>query len=221
MHPNWIRFCADPYVRNEAEMATNVQEVAGFLNAMTLKHRVTDDGKIRFAVAMGNYRRETGDDGLLFVISLPEDGEYFQIFCPNAWSAVGPNVNVALKACMSIQWQTKLIQFEYDEADGELRPIIEFPLEDAPLTEKQLRRCVAGLLTLVDDYHATIRGAIDRGVIEMPKPTAAAAPAVSGAAAALQAALAALEAEGRPVNDPQLIALRALLAGQPAGPATL
>lgn len=67
-----------------------------------------------------------------------------------------------------MSWQTKFVQFEYDENDGEIRVKIEFPLEDTPLTKRQLFRCVGGIAQIVDNFDPTIRGAIERGVAEWP-----------------------------------------------------
>ncbi len=44
----------------------------------------------------------------------------------------------------------KLLRFEYDPTDGEVRAAIELPLEDAPLTERLFDRCLSGLIQLVD-----------------------------------------------------------------------
>jgi hypothetical protein len=52
---------------------------------------------------------------------------------------------------LSISWETKMLQWEYDPSDGEIRAIIEFPLEDSILTEKQFNRCLHGLIQLVDN----------------------------------------------------------------------
>jgi hypothetical protein len=43
-----------------------------------------------------------------------------------------------------------MLQWEYDPSDGEIRAIIEFPLEDSILTEKQFYRCLSGLIQIVD-----------------------------------------------------------------------
>jgi hypothetical protein len=52
---------------------------------------------------------------------------------------------------LSISWETKMLQWEYDPSDGEIRAIIEFPLEDSTLTEKQFNRCLHGLVQIVDE----------------------------------------------------------------------
>ena len=65
-----------------------------------------------------------------------------------------------------VSWKTKMIQFEYDDSDGEVRAIIEFPLEDAELTRRQLLRSVQALVQIVDKYHPVIYKALREGVIE-------------------------------------------------------
>ena len=102
------------------------------------------------------------------MIDLTENGEYFRIFSPRAYQIQGPHIDAFLKATAIIQWKTKLIQFEYDPSDGEVRPIIEWPIEDGTLTATQLRRCVSGLLGLLDDFHPVLQRAIDDGVVEFP-----------------------------------------------------
>jgi hypothetical protein len=51
---------------------------------------------------------------------------------------------------LAISWETKMLQWEYDPSDGEIRAIIEFPLEDSILTERQFHRCLSGLIQIVD-----------------------------------------------------------------------
>jgi hypothetical protein len=51
---------------------------------------------------------------------------------------------------LAISWETKMLQWEYDPSDGEIRAIIEFPLEDSILTERQFNRCLSGLIQIVD-----------------------------------------------------------------------
>lgn len=49
-----------------------------------------------------------------------------------------------------------MVQFEYDSDDGEIRAIIEFPLEDTPLSKLQLLRVMKSLASVVDLYHEEI-----------------------------------------------------------------
>ena len=102
---------------------------------------------------------DTKEKRLVVVVLLEENGEYIKVFSPHAFEAKGRHAGDVLKACMEIQWETKLIQFEYDESDGEIRPIIEWPVEDGSVTSKQLARAITGLVLIVDQYSPVLEQA--------------------------------------------------------------
>lgn len=129
-------------------MGTSVQKIAAFLDHKGWKYRLDEE----------NQRIYTGVKGesiehLLVVVELEEDGEFFSIYAPQVLSDVQnhPHKAAILQAMLSISWETKMLQWEYDPSDGEIRAIIEFPLEDAELTERQFNRCLHGLVQLVDE----------------------------------------------------------------------
>lgn len=112
---------------------------------------------------------DTGMNALLIILKLRENGEYLEIFVPNAWKIKGKNVDDFLKACMMIQWKTKMIQFEYHESDGEVRPIIEWPIEDGTVTTKQLHRAISGMQQLVDGFAPVLDNALATGKVQFPR----------------------------------------------------
>lgn len=65
---------------------------------------------------------------------------------------------------LQISWDTKMVQFEYDPDDGEVRAIIEFPIEDSTLTCKQLMRCIYGITGVLEKYHEQITDAMRSGL---------------------------------------------------------
>ena len=92
---------------------------------------------------------------------------------------------------MTISLMTKGVQFEYDQDDGEIRLILEFPLEDNDLTAKQTHRCIALLMAVADSYYGVLQRAMTSGeVIDRGKEARA------QAIAELEAQLARLKAEG-------------------------
>lgn len=193
-------------------MATTIQKISEMLTAKGLKHEIrrSNGNEIILSMTMKTYRDPEGRDSLLLVVGLIEDGEYFRLFAPSAYKAEGPHKALFLQACLACQWRTKLIQFEFDASDGEIRPIIEFPLEDAELTSKQLHRCISGICYLLDTYHPTFKKALETGEIEMPETSGSATPVLSleqQAAALLQRLL----VSGRPRNDPLVRELQDLL----------
>lgn len=150
-------------------MAVTIQQIAAHLSTLDYKFHQKDERTILFAMAMPTYRGPEGEDYLRLVIRLSEGGRYFELFAPFAFRAVGPFVDVFLRACAIIQFRTKLVQFEYDDSDGEVRPIIEFPIEDGTLTAQQLKRCIMGLCRLVETYYPTLKKALEEGVVAFPE----------------------------------------------------
>ena len=201
-------------------MATSIDEICGYLQQDGLRFERVGDDQVRFGITTERYTNPRGQKGLFLIISLSENGEYFTLFAPQAFQVTGPHVDAFLRACMLFQWKTKLIQFEYDDSDGEIRPVIEFPIEDSRLTHTQLRRCLHGIVTLVDDAYPVFKRALDTGVVEFP----GAAPGLPGVIEEmLRRQIEDLRRTGAPAE--QIAALETLLAsvtgGRGSGPAAL
>lgn len=128
-------------------MAVNVQEIGGYLDQLGWDYRI-DEEEDRIVTGV------EGDnvEDFLIVVQLDEDGKFFRVFAPQVLSGVKdhPHKAAILQTMLVISWETKMLQWEYDPSDGEIRAIIEFPIEDSTLTEKQFNRCLSGLIQLVD-----------------------------------------------------------------------
>lgn len=151
-------------------MATSLQEIAELLFEAEYKFKINNERSEIFLQMAGldNYRDKDGDDSLLIVVRVSEEGEYLEIFAPGSFVIPedGEKAALFLKACSIIQWKTKLVQFEYDESDGEIRPMVEFPIEDSTVTQKQLMRCIRGLTQLVDTYYPVLNNVKENGTLD-------------------------------------------------------
>jgi hypothetical protein len=146
-------------------MATTLEQVAAFMESEGLRFKI-DDGVIRTGFQTPHYRDTDGDPGIPLVIRLEEDGEFIKVIAPNLYSYPdGPHKAALFQTLLMTSWDTKMIQYEYDARDGEVRAIIEFPLEDAPLTAKQLMRCLHGIAGLVDESHEKVVAAMENGKV--------------------------------------------------------
>ena len=156
-------------------MATTTAQIASILDALELRHRIKDDGAIIVGFGdLDNYRNRNGEDTIVVVIRLNEGGEHVSLFAPGAYSV--PEREQAAwfaLAALGIQWRTKLIKFEYDQSDGEVRPTIEVILEDGVLTHRMLARALKGLVRMIDQTYPIIRNAIDNGVVAFDQLEAA------------------------------------------------
>ena len=149
-------------------MATSIQEIAEFLTNRELKHEVDEQrGVIVTGFQTKHYIDGEGDQYLGMIISPEEDGKFLKVFTPRCY-VVGEETNRAalMQTLLMVSWRTKMVQFEFDDSDGEIRAIIEFPLEDAFLTEQQLYRTVNTLVAIVDQFHPVIIKALEEGVID-------------------------------------------------------
>ncbi len=92
-------------------------------------------------------------ENFVIVVQLDEDGRFFKLFAPQVLSEIQdhPHRDAILQTMLCISWETKMLQWEYDPSDGEIRAIIEFPLEDSLMTEQQFNRCLTGLVQIVDE----------------------------------------------------------------------
>ncbi|MBW4522805.1 MAG: hypothetical protein KME16_24465 [Scytolyngbya sp. HA4215-MV1] len=129
-------------------MGATLKQIAGYLDKKGWKYKV-DEAESR--ILTGVYAQHIKE--FLIVIQLDEEGEFFELFAPRVLAGIQnhPHKDAILQTMLCISWETKMLQWEYDPSDGEIRAIIEFPLEDAVMTERQFNRCLYGLIQLVDE----------------------------------------------------------------------
>ncbi|NJK41126.1 MAG: hypothetical protein HC934_06815 [Acaryochloridaceae cyanobacterium SU_2_1] len=130
-------------------MGATLEQIASYLDAQGFIYEIQPE-KSRIITQI---EAEHVDD-FLIVVQLDEEGEFFKLFVPEVLIGVQnhPHKAVILQTMLVISWETKMLQWEYDASDGEIRAIIEFPLEDSTLTERQFDRCFSGLIEMVDSW---------------------------------------------------------------------
>ena len=157
-------------------MATTYETICGFLEKREIDFQRHEDGAILVQYNTEKYRDTQGDANVLVAIELEEEGRFFKIYVPHAFSYhEGPYKAVVLQAALFVNFQTKMLQFEYDPRDGEIRAMVEFPLEDSPLTEEQFFRAFRNLFVLVEEYspfiHHAMHGTLDAATSGLDKET--------------------------------------------------
>jgi hypothetical protein len=152
-------------------MPTSIEQIQGFLDEYSLNYRV-DEEHDAILIGFGldpeatTFRDSDGDSGIQFVIRVLERGEFLAIFTPQAWNVDDcPHKAAVFEALASIQTQYKMLRFDYDPSDGEIRPNVELPLEDADLTSRQFHRLLHGMLHGVPRFDCVIRKAMETGTI--------------------------------------------------------
>jgi hypothetical protein len=156
-------------------MPASLEQVEGFLAAKRLKYR-RDADQIVTGFEAKRFRDEQDRAGIAIVIRLDEDGRYLELLAPGIYNSRGCRHPAALfQVLLDIAMRTKMIRFEHDPADGEIRCTIECPLEDGSLTERQFLRMLECLAESIDRWHPVIRRAMETGVValDLPRPVAA------------------------------------------------
>jgi len=129
-------------------MAVTLEQIASYLENSMWSYRLDHDEQ---RLLIEGYAAHI--DNFLIVVQLEEEGEFFKLFAPQVLAGLQhhPHKLAVLQTMLRISWETKMLQWEYDPSDGEIRAIIEFPLEDSTLTERQFNRCFQGLMEIIDE----------------------------------------------------------------------
>ncbi len=128
-------------------MATTVEQIASFLDNRGWFYEVDEKSQMILTRVQAE-----NVENFIIGIRLHEEGRFFEMFAPRILSDIQKHIfkEEILQTMLCISWETKMLQWEYDPFDGEIRAVIEFPLEDAVMTERQFNRCLEGLVHIVD-----------------------------------------------------------------------
>jgi len=149
-------------------MPINLEQLEAHLVADGLKYRLDDEGYLLTGFATRNYVGPGGREGVAIAIRVDEDGEHVEFTAPQLYTSRGCDHTAALfEALLAITMRTKLIRFEYDPSDGEVRCTVECAVEDGGLTKRQFFRMLHCLSESIDRWHPVIRAAMDSGVVNL------------------------------------------------------
>jgi hypothetical protein len=154
-------------------MPSTLSEISALLDSASIKHQLKDD-VIRTGFSTDLYEDDDGDFGVNIILRLEENGELLRIQVPMAYrlpKEASPETQVAvLRTINQLHWESKILQVEMDQEDGEIRLSIDFPIEDGNLTETQVTRMIRLIPALVDQGHLAMTDALDKAI---PLPTEA------------------------------------------------
>jgi hypothetical protein len=151
-------------------MATTLTALAKLLDNLGWKHKPKPaekndkEGRIYTGFPTESYLDSDGDKFINVVFSVQENGELVKIIVPRLYNCIHPgNRKAFFETAIRKTFEKKLCFYDYDHRDGEIRMVLDIPLEDAVLTEKQVKRIVSGMVRLVDVNDPDIRAAVEQG----------------------------------------------------------
>lgn len=169
-------------------MAMQMERLESFLLAEKLKFRSHEAGHIVVGFATRNYTAPSGNaatanrspadrpKGIAIAVRLSENGQYLECLAPGLYDlGTCRHRDVVLQALMAIMQRTKMVRFDWDPTDGEVRCSVECPLEDGSLTRRQFIRMLRALPEIIDDWDPVIRVAMETGELRLDKAPATAA----------------------------------------------
>jgi len=86
---------------------------------------------------------DTGRKSVAVFVKLEEEGRLIKVFAPACFRMKDvAHKSAMLEALLGVCWRTKLLQFEFDDSDGEIRAMVEWPVEDGTVTFAQVSRAI-------------------------------------------------------------------------------
>jgi len=123
-----------------------------------------------------NYLNTEKEKSVFLSLFLAPDGDYLEIVAPSAYNVREcRNKGPVFAALLEITFKTRLQNFEYDSADGEVRVATDVVINDGTITCSQLDAMIGGIIRVLERFHGVIAHVIETGKIDMSlqcEPTA-------------------------------------------------
>jgi len=149
-------------------MAVKMERLESFLLTEQLKFRTAKPGHLVVGFATNHYVSAAGSRGVGVAIRLDEEGRFLECIAPALYNLADcPYRETVLRLLVMIMQRSKLIRFDFDAQDGEVRCLTECPIEDGSLTREQFLRLLTAIPELVDRWDPAIRLAIRTGEVRL------------------------------------------------------
>ncbi|KPQ39711.1 MAG: hypothetical protein HLUCCO16_06345 [Phormidium sp. OSCR] len=105
-------------------------------------------------------------EGLTVLISLEEDGKFVKIVLPQVLTLNPdqPHYELGLQCLLHLGWQQdKLVRWQRDPRDGEVRLQADLPLEDGELSSRQFWRTLQGCLQIAQQGRKQVQQVLQTG----------------------------------------------------------
>jgi hypothetical protein len=128
-------------------MGTTLKQIARYLQQDELKYEVNEENQ----TILTGFQTENVENFWL-LITLSEEGEYLQITAPQLLNDIKASLAPVIhKALLNLSLQTKMVRWAYDPMDGEISALVDLPIMDSLLTERQFSLCLEALVRVIDE----------------------------------------------------------------------
>lgn len=127
-----------------------------------------------------HYRSADGEDLLVFRLMLASQGQYLEITCPFLYDlSECQHKGAVSRVLLGVSLRTPLVQFSFDESDGEVRASAELVLADGTCTPMQLGHMIEIICEVVSSFHPHIVRAMETGEVSFPNEETLVRPAIA------------------------------------------
>lgn len=149
-------------------MATSIEEIKIYLENLGIKYKESEE-ILGLLYQTESYRNpRNNDDSVIIFVNVENNGEIVRLMIPNAYkfSSESSSYNklALMQTLLQITYKTKLLQFEYDPDDGEIRITLDIPVMDSRLTQNQLKVCIQIILRCIEEFNDQILDAMRHGL---------------------------------------------------------
>jgi hypothetical protein len=145
------------------ELETLFKEI-GWKYKLSVDDNKASEGYIYAGFPTKEYRDKDGDNYIGILFTVQEDGELVKVIVPKLYNCINTAHRRAFfEVAIRKTFEQKLCFYDYDHRDGEIRMILDLPLEDARITIGQIKRIVHSMVRLIDTNDAVVRAAVEEG----------------------------------------------------------
>lgn len=137
-------------------MSTNLSSVSTLLRNAGVRHHVdVEEAAIRVLFVTRYYTNPRGERLVIVQIEVPDGGRRLRASIPRAF-ARGRSPAAMCAALCRLAAETPLVGVEYDAAAGNLRLVVETPVEDGRIRPAQVLAMIDGLVEAAETWHVAL-----------------------------------------------------------------
>lgn len=154
-------------------MTATLDQIGKLLTEENLKSTKVSDHTLRLGFNTSNFTNRKGEKSLVILLQVRDGGQYLAAQAPNAFRLSGDHMHAGMDLLLRLQWAWKLVRFEYDHTDGEIRPSAELPLGTMELDAGSLAVFIRTLVYVIESTVPAFEHAIKTGEVLVPGASAA------------------------------------------------
>ena len=153
-------------------MPIAVEAIHGFLLTAGLKFAANDqgdNGQFVLSFKTRHYVNQAGSKSLMLVVNIAEAGRYLEIAAVGMYSANdAKDIGKLAEFLLAQNYVTKLLRWELDRTDGEVRVSVEVAPVDGSVTFTSFMRMLMLFPMVAESLHPTITKVMTTGKLPAP-----------------------------------------------------